>query len=307
MIGTQPNTISFLPWLRINKPVRVGGFTFTPFPDHNEPIPEGVSVCEIRDDIATILSGYVELKGVPRRNCVLVLDSGLPQPWNIPTSNLSEVRWAVAQLFLASFSKNEYFAQIRSYSNSSMFTVYHQSFNRPVDSIAVSSRRRDGNVMDGGYRHGEIKFTKPVYANLTEEFCQFDVDLLAALERSSGKGSALMKRLRPALSFLSLANTDSDLMTRDAEIILMVSAYEQLLAPRENGARHLANCFSELFSRFGNSTVRQALDNRPGIVVEPKYQKEQLEWHVHHKWIQEMYELLTCPLPLVQVTESFRV
>ena len=59
-------------------------------------------------------------------------------------------------MFLAAFSMNEYFTQVRQYANSSLFTVYHQSFTLPVDFIAVNSRRRDGNLMVGGYRHGAM-------------------------------------------------------------------------------------------------------------------------------------------------------
>jgi hypothetical protein len=43
--------------------------------------------------------------------------------------------------------------------------------------------------------------------------------------------------------------------------------------------------------RFGSVTVEQALDNRPGIRLCPKYEKEQRGWRVHCKWMEEMYQL----------------
>lgn len=238
MEAAQKRTISFLPWLRISEQVCIGRFTFTPFLDRDGQTAE--SVREIADAVKTIVSGYVDLRGTAFGNCVLILDSQLTPSWDLPLSALSEARWAAAQLFLAAFSMNEYFVQVRQYSNSSMFTVYHQSFTLPIDSIAVNSRRRDGSLMVAGYRHGEMKFTVPVYADTIGEFRQFDLGLLTALERASSNGSAVLGRLRAALSFLSLANTDSDAMVPEAEIILMISAYEQLLAPSETGARHLA-------------------------------------------------------------------
>lgn len=101
----------------------------------------------------------------------------------------------------------------------------------------------------------------------------------------------MVNRLKAALSFLSLANTDSDAMVPDAEIVLMISAYEQLLAPSETGARHLAQSLSALFEKFGSVTVEQALNNRPGIYLDPKYETEHRVWCVHRKWMEEMYHL----------------
>jgi hypothetical protein len=289
MEPAKTRTISFLPWLRISAPVRIGRFTFTPFLDRDDQITE--SVREIGDTVTTIVSGYVDLSGRALRNCVLILDSQLTPSWDLPVSALSEARWAAAQLFLATFSMNEYFSQVGQYSNSSMFTVYHQSFALPIDFIAVNSRRRDGSLMVGGYRHGEMKFTIPVYADMRGELLQFDMGLLTALERASSNGSAVLSRLRAALSFLSLANTDSDAMLPEAEIILMISAYEQLLAPRETGARPLAQALSAVLDRFGSVTVEQALNNRPGIALGPRCEKEQRSWRVHRKWLEEMYHL----------------
>ena len=123
------------------------------------------------------------------------------------------------------------------------------------------------------------------------ELLQFDMGLLAALEEASSKGSSVANRLKAALSFFLLANTDSEAMVPDAEIILMISAYEQLLAPSDTGARPLAQSLSALLDKFGSVTVEQALNNRPGIFLNPRYEKEQRGWRVHRKWIEEMYHL----------------
>jgi hypothetical protein len=285
----RTRTISFLPWLRISAPVSIGRFTFTPFLDDDDQTTAALR--EIGDAVRTVLSGYVDLRGTALRNCVMILNSELTPSWDLPPSSLGDARWAAVQLFLVTFSMNEYFEQVRQYANSSMFTVYHQSFTLPIDFIAVNSRRRDGSLMIGGYRHGEMKFTVPVYADTTGEFRLLDSDLLAALERAASAGSTVLSRLRPALSFLSLASTDSDAMSQDAEIILMISAYEQLLAPSETGARHLALALSLLLERFGSVSVDSALKNRPGIEVNAKYEKEQRGWPVHRKWMEELYQL----------------
>jgi hypothetical protein len=98
-----------------------------------------------------------------------------------------------------------------------------------------------------------------------------------------------MRRLKAALSFFSLASTDSDVMLPEAEIVLMASAFEQLL--EGYGARALSQKFGDLFNSFGSVTVAQALATRSDIVVDPKFVSEQEAWLVHRKWIEELYHL----------------
>lgn len=91
---------------------------------------------------------------------------------------------------------------------------------------------------------------------------------------------------------MQLANMDDDVMTADAEAVLMASAFEQLLDG--GGKRYkLGRSFDKLFQDFGNVNVAAARKTRRGIEIggKPEHVDAQREWWVHRKWIEELYNL----------------
>jgi hypothetical protein len=157
--------------------------------------------------------------------------------------------------------------------------------------IAVVARRRDGSSWDGGYKHGEFTFSIPVQVSI-RNVTDVDEPFLAALEKANAADSPTIKRLRTALPFVQLANTDDDLMTEHAEAILMGSAFEQLFGTEDK--YHLAKAFGELFALHGCVTVDEARKQRPEIKIDmsdPARAAAQPTWWVHRKWIEELYDL----------------
>jgi len=158
--------------------------------------------------------------------------------------------------------------------------------------IALTSRRRDGRNWDGGYKHGEVKFSAPLQCSLGEPTTVDDA-LLAALDRGNTEHCEATRRLRSALPFVSLANTDDDLMTEPAEAILMGSAFEQLLGG-DASAYKLGRKFGVLFQSCGSVTVEDAKNARSGIEIDvstPERAAAQPQWWVHRKWIEELYDV----------------
>jgi hypothetical protein len=208
--------------------------------------------------------------------------------WSLSSEDFEKVQESASLLYLAAMARNEYFQQIRSYVNRTMCDLYWQRFTEPVDYISVTARRRDGQLMSGGYKHGEVKFTVPPQAD-SRESVSVDVAFVEALNRAVAGTPDLMRRLKPAVAFLSLANTDSDAMPRSAEVILMGAAFEQLL--EANGAYELSKKFGDLFQSFGSVKVEEALKVRIGIRVNRKHVADQRSWFVHRKWIEELHKL----------------
>jgi hypothetical protein len=196
---------------------------------------------------------------------------------------------------LTSWASNEYYPPFGGpYINSSNFRWVGQAFSAAVpDYIAVSARRRDGSTTDGGYEHGEFRFNLPPQVSIREP-ARIDEPLLAALDAAHSAGSETLDRLRTALPFVELANTDDDFMTQHAEAILMGSAFEQLLVAGHGTARTLGRTFGSLFRDFGSVTVDTARKVRPGIEIDirkPERAAAQLQWWVHRKWMEELYDL----------------
>jgi len=278
--------IAFFPWLYLKEPITLGTLTFLPFRDERGNFPAPLT--DLADSLTIILRGYVDMHGEPIDKCVVVTHSGRDPVWNLEDDDHNLVRRCALILALAAISKNAYNTNIGCYANSTTFQFFRQRFTEPVEYIAFGVRRRDGSTTDAGYRHGEIKFTVPPQSKSLRETC-IDAEFAVAIERAVAANSPTARRLIPALSFFSLANTDSDVMDQDAEVILFGSGFEQLL--NAYNRTNLNRATGNLLQPYASTTVEQALAARPGIVVEPEYAAAQRAWPLHRKWAQELYDL----------------
>jgi hypothetical protein len=284
------HAVVFLPFLRLNKGHSVAGVDFLPLRDGDGKVPEALGT--VVEPLTKILSGYIDRQGKPFTNCVVATLPG--KGWDLEKQDFPTVTWAASLLFFASWAQNVYYPRFGgSYVNSSYFRPVGQGYTgaMPVY-IAVSARRRDGRSMDGGYKHGEFKFSIPTQCS-TNDTADVDELLLAALDVANAADSPVIQRLRSALPFVELANTDDDLMTEHAEAILMGSAFEQLLAGDASSFK-LGRKFGALFKPFGSVTVAEAQKARPDIEIDtsdPQRAVAQPNWWVHRKWMEELYDV----------------
>ncbi len=287
---TVQHMIFFLPYLRIKTRHSIADVDFSPFRD-----PDGRVTPHLENAVpalSRILSSYIDWHGTSYDNCAVATISG--RGWDLNRTDGPTISWSASLLFLASWAGNQYFPRfVGAYTNSSSFRVVAQAFtgDEPVY-MAVGARRRDGHTWDGGYQHGELHFSTPVQYPLRDAVV-VDTQLLAALSKALASDSETVRRLRTALPFVQLANTDDDVMTADTEAILMASAFEQLLDG--GGSKYkLGKSFGELFQDFGNVTVASAQRTRPDIKIdesEPERADAQPQWWVHRKWVEELYDL----------------
>ena len=147
----------------------------------------------------------------------------------------------------------------------------------------------DGSTTDGGYEHGEFKFSLPLQVSLRER-ASVDASLVSALDAAQAGGSPVIERLRTAVPFVELANTDDEFMTEHAETILMGSAFEQLL-DGDASAYTLGKKSGELFAPFGRVMVDEVLKVRMEIRIDtskPEIAAAQPTWWAHRKWMEEL-------------------
>lgn len=281
--------VFFLPYLRLGRDYTVGGVTFWPLEDANGHTPE--LIMSAAEPARRILSSYRDRHGKPLSNGVILTKEGLG--WDLTPEDFEEARSATSLLFLAAWSANEYFAKFgRPYSNSTAFRMVAQAYRGDLPHyITLSSRRRDGGTLDGGYKHGEVGFNVPLQVSLRDPVT-VDEALLEALVAAQAAGAQILDDLRTALPFVELANTDDDFMTPHNEAILMASAFEQLF----QGAKKytLGDRFANLFRSFGSVTVAAAQQTRPNLTIDtstPERAAAQPNWWVHQKWIEELYDV----------------
>jgi hypothetical protein len=282
--------VLFLPFVRLKTSCTVAGVDFVPLRDADGKVPPVLDGALAA--LEKILSGYIDRHGEPLDNCVVGTIPG--RGWDLDRSDFPVVTWATSLLYLASWSCNDYYPRFGGdYVNSSNFRVVGQAYSGSMPGyIAVSARRRDGSTTDGGYEHGEFKFSLPLQVSIREA-ASVDMKLLAALDAANASGSTVIDRLRTALPFVELANTDDEFMTEHAEAILMGSAFEQLLAG-DASAYKLGKRFGELFGQFGCVTVDDARKERQDIQIDtstPEIAAAQPKWWVHRKWMEELYDV----------------
>jgi hypothetical protein len=281
--------VLFLPYLRLKTGHSIAGVDFLPLRDADEKVPALLATVE--KPLLKILSSHIDRHGESFGNCVVATIPG--KGWDLTRADGPTVMWAAQLLFLASWATSHYFPRFGGpYTNSSVFRVLGQGYtgDEPVY-IALVARRRDGSSWDGGYQHGEFTFSIPLQVSI-RDVTDVDEPFLAALDKANAAKSPTIERLRTALPFVQLANTDDEVMTEHAEAILMGSAFEQLFGTEYK--YDLAKAFGELLLKFGSVTVAEAQKQRPDITIDtsdPARAAAQPKWWVHRKWMEELYDL----------------
>ena len=286
MSATTKNQVAFLPWLRLKEAYRVAGIEFVPWRNHGV---VSAVLADKSDALDTILSSYVDRNGRPIDNCVVATIPN--RGCNLSDNDFPNVGWAASLLFLACWASNNYCSSWGPYVNSTAFRPVGQHFSGRVEHVTLTIRRRDSRELDGGYRHGKVKFSVPLQCSLNHP-ATVDQPFLEALDAGNAAGCVTTQRLRTVLPFVSLANTDDDLMAENTEALLMGAAFEQLFKCRgRRKAYELSRKFGVLFSSYGNVTVRDALRERKKIKIDLDYADIQRQWFVHRKWIEELYSV----------------
>ena len=277
-------TICLLPWLRLDVAYECNGICLVPFQLQGD---QDANLNALKPSLENILASYVHIRGQPIDRCTIVTIKDNDPEWNIDDSDHERITESLACFFLAAFSRNNYFAQHSTYINASALQPVFQRLRIPLQGIALQHRRRDGSVLDGGYDHGDVKFSIPLECKSLRP--SMDPEFLNALGKAIKANTPFVRRLLTSLSFLRLANTDQAHMSLDAEVILMGSSFEQLFDA--NNKYNLTCKYGEYFSPFKSKTVADALPSRPGIRPDAGMEEENKTWQLGRKFIQELYDL----------------
>lgn len=279
-------SIGILPWLSLEAPVNYLHFSFVP--SHNDKGEINEIFHDYSKDIETILAPYLEEhNGKVFRGCTVVVSSQNLPVWNFDKSQFDLANSAIAALFLSGISCNDYYRQYGCYCNDSMFKLFVQRFNIPPDGITITKRRRDGRTLHAGLSYTNTKFSKPYECiPFLGGEVKLDSLFLQALEKCHNENQTFNKILDISLSLFRLANTDNDNIPHWNEAFLLATAFESLLQPNKSEAKYLAEKFSELFSEFGQITVKEASEKR-----NIEFNNDNGNDWIHKRWIFELYSL----------------
>ena len=217
-------TVTFLPWLKLSASAEVNGVSLWPFPLE-------INSFHLSEDfkaqLRRIFDSYKDLQGNPISELAVVSFRNEPFKDLLP----EEAEKIADFIRLFSFSiltENDYYRQAGRYFNSSHFQHFHQRFQLGSRWIAPQTRRREGITLHGGYQHGELKFTMPLQT-VTSQEARANASLLQSLVGFVEGGTADAAAVRQTVNWFFLANSDSDSVSWQIEIIMMGSAFEALL------------------------------------------------------------------------------
>ena len=218
------HTVSLLPWLKLADSVEIDNVVFWPIPamiDRFDPTEV------FKRQLRLIFSGYLDVKGTPVGELTAV--SFRDDPFkDISSEEAGRISEMVRLLAFSVMAENDYYRQAGQYFNVTSFQHYHQRFRLGSVWVAPNTRRRDGTTLQGGYKHGELKFTMPLQATTPLE-ARPNHSLLQGLVNLLRQETAEATATRQAIDWYFLANTDSDSVSLRTEVVMMASAFEALL------------------------------------------------------------------------------
>lgn len=280
---TKKKTICILPWVHFDEDYRVNNTRLLRYPEYD-------FEDSFKENLKEILKSYRELKGNEIKKCTIVAVENASPEWNlnIDKGDLKKIQSDLSLFFLSSISKNKYFVEHSNYTNSTAFQPVFQSFIIPIQDQVIQYRRRDSMLLDGGYKHKDLKYSRPLECKSLRP--KMDKDFLIALSELAKGNNKLYRRILGSIFFVQLANTDQPQMSLESEAILMASAFEQLFDAQNK--YKLTCAYKVCFSDYEMKKVKDVLHVRRGI-EENKNEHKGLdsEWQLGRKWIQELYNL----------------
>ena len=233
--------LTFLPWVVLNEPLEIAHITLEPY-DLELGLPEsfhGVPLAKI-EQILSCYGNYVHfsdssVEAVKRATLISWADDvdGLPLSRLQITKRLDEASYIACAAISARRFGNNYLA----YTNSAAYLVVVQPFEKGrADMITVSSRRRGGGGLHYMSAENGPRFIRPFHVTSLTQICvngevipsNFDVGLAEALLQLSDDHPA-KSRIDDSIQFFLQANTDDPTMTTRIELVLLRTAFDQLL------------------------------------------------------------------------------
>jgi len=245
--------VHYLPFLKIEKPIKLGEVQFFPYPEQTDLIDNS----ELIPYIEKIKNSYCFAKDKSLESFTLA--KYLPKPWNQLSDDEQKIIWNT-NIFLCfcCLATNEY-SPDKPYRNSTNFQLITQYLSLDSDFFAMQTRRRWGTNLTGGYKWGEHIQAIPSHIGTIGE-TKFDESLINIFNDILKGKFRHYPELNTSLEWFYWANTDSPFTTLDLEIVLMASAFEGLYrVPHSeiNKRIYLMNAIQHRFNNYKRITTKR--------------------------------------------------
>lgn len=220
--------LAFLPWLRLNSPVRVG--PFHAFPQGlGDALPDDVTASVSLDSIQKVLGQHFAGVNQPLRVLTVLQYDGRPLGGDFNEDERSAIFRFGQHLATAGMSERLFTGTFPdTYTASGHYQVIVQSFSEPYKGGANLTYRRKGgsaNVMMG---QTNIQFVMPAHL-VTQGEPTINLPLLNALQALATLPPATREHVDASVTQFLLANSDSPDVPPDVEAAASYSALERLI------------------------------------------------------------------------------
>lgn len=254
-------TLPFFPWSKFDKTYDYTNFSLLPIDLNKQAAPELVAYWT---DIQNIIKVYEDKSNRQVKDASILFLKNTSIATDFDEEKIVELFIYREIVALAALSKRTYFAHWN-YCSSDNLKLVVQRYQSPVTSPAVSTRRRDGDLLQG-FSPGLFKERCPTHVSPITNL-PLDNDLIVALLKVYEIGEEFWIDIYDSILNFNLANTDSSDFRPQIELVLVTSALERLFgliqgkedALTKEVTQLLNNAFPELKNLPENKVLKKDL------------------------------------------------
>lgn len=210
--------LAFFPWLKLEKQIDINDISLVPVQKSN--LPEHIRLC------SRVLDHYVDVNDTPVEDSIIILMKDKPPFAELSQAEIENLHAFSEIITFAGLSKREYFVGNK-YWNQTDFTFNVMHFVENFEVSVVNARRRDGAKTVIDIIPNKIK--RPLWTN-NGGFTRIELDLALAqalLRAQADLPEEQWQMYYDSISNFNLANTDSDSISGQQEVILTAGAFQR--------------------------------------------------------------------------------
>lgn len=223
--------LAFFPWLEIPEEIQVDRFVLIPF--RRGKLPGGTG-SKLQLTLDAILEPYMVAPDRSVSAATLVMMKGRGLTEELAQEDINELFLFSEIVAFSGLASREYFGSGLYYVNRDHFTFMVQSFKDPFDAICVESRRRDG-VTKNLVSRKAFRVYRPFHVSSGVYPVRLDTVLMKALLRA--RDTQRWSRYEEAIFDFNRANTDSNQIMEQMELVLLNGAFERLFGIEKTSKR----------------------------------------------------------------------
>lgn len=236
-------TLCFLPWATLDKKISLPGYDIVPVELNNTP----TIFPKEHNDIINIMSRYKSTIKHPVRSGTLIIKANFSPTAYINEQDRSELFILSEIITFCSLASRTFFGYSDYMSSSSMRLVI-QNFSDSTKAPSTYGRRRDGS-MTTGFADDMFAEIKPFDVK-TGDNVKTDLNLLEALFKEYSSDSSDWSRWHEAIKGYNFANSDSNSIHENVEIVSLCGSIERILNCTNGSAADFREKVAECLGSF---------------------------------------------------------